>query len=377
MVSGKILNIVLNNFINDARVLKTSRSLYSTGNFVDVLALHKSGLPEHEIIDGLEVHRLKLLTKNLPKTKFFQLIKYLEFLFRSSIKYQNKYYAVHCNDLSALPIGYLLKKFSKNKVKIVYDAHEYETERDGMKPLMKKILKFFERRLIIHADNVICVSNEIANCYVKDYGISKPDLVLNCPYLKRQPKQNLFRDALGIRSDQKIFLYQGGLKSGRGIELLIEAFAKFEQDKNILLFLGFGPLESLIKNMSKKHSNILFHSEVPQKDLLRYTSSADYGVLFYEDTCLNHRYCSPNKMFEYLMAGLPVITSNLYEMKRLVESEGIGIVAKENTISGFNKALKSSLKQNYKKIQDNVEKVRMKYCWEEQEKSLLSIYEKL
>jgi len=111
--------------------------------------------------------------------------------------------------------------------------------------------------------------------------------------------------------------------------------------------------------------------------LLSYTSSADYGILFYEDTCLNHRYCSPNKIFEYLMAGLPVLTSNLYEIRRLVESEGVGIVAQENTVESFREAVIASLKQDYSAIQSNVFNARKIYCWEEQEKVLKAVYENI
>ncbi|MBD3843865.1 MAG: glycosyltransferase, partial [Campylobacterales bacterium] len=353
MSTKKIANIVLNNFTNDARVLKTSKTLNLQNFDVEVFALHKQGLAEEELIDDIKVNRLKLFTKNLPKWKPIQLLKYFEFVIRAFFRLRNTVDAVHCNDLNALPIGYLLKRFSKQPVKVVYDCHEYETERDGMKPFVKKVLKFFEKHLIKHADTVICVSNEIANCYETDYGIEKPKLVLNCPNLSEQPKQDLFRESLNIRSDQKIFLYQGGLKSGRGIELLVEAFSQLEQDDNVLVCMGFGPLDKLIKEASQTNKTIFFHPAVTQDVLLNFTSSADYGILFYEDTCLNHRYCSPNKMFEYLMAGLPVLTSNLYEMKRLVESESVGIVASENTVEGFKQAVENSLNQDYAEIQKN------------------------
>jgi glycosyltransferase involved in cell wall biosynthesis len=96
----------------------------------------------------------------------------------------------------------------------------------------------------------------------------------------------------------------------------------------------------------------------------------------YEDTCLNYRYCSPNKILEYLIAGLPVLVSNLYEMKRLVVTEGVGgIVAQENTVEGFKQAVAASLKQNYAMTQEDVFTARKKYCWEEQEKVSKDIYD--
>ena len=77
------------------------------------------------------------------------------------------------------------------------------------------------------------------------------------------------------------------------------------------------------------------------------------------------------------MAGLPVITSNLYEMKRLVETEEVGVVSEDNTVQGFKNAVKAPLKQDYQAIKRNVLKVRKKYCWEQQEKVLKKIYSDL
>ena len=138
--------------------------------------------------------------------------------------------------------------------------------------------------------------------------------------------------------------------------------------------MGYGPLEGLIKESSKEYENIYFHPAVPPDELLDFTSSADFGILFYENNCLNHYYCSPNKMFEYLMAGIPVLVSNLYEMKNLVEQYQIGIVATSNSVKGFTKSIEESLNQDYLRIVENVEKSRKLFCWEEQEKVLLDVY---
>jgi len=377
MSNKKILNVVLNNFVNDARVFKTSSSLSRKDHDVEIVAVHADGIPESETKYGFTVTRVKVTTKNFPKVRPVQLVKYFEFLVRVFFRYRNRVDVVHCNDLNAMPIGYLLKKFSRNKVKIVYDCHEYETERDGTSSFEKKVLKFVEKYLIKFADSVITVSDSIARCYSEDYGIDKPKLVLNCPMLVEQNKYDLFRRILGIRPDQTIFLYQGGLKGGRGIELILEAFSDLESDENVLVCMGYGPLESAIREKASDYKTIFFHPAVSQDVLLDYTSSADYGILFYEDTCLNHRYCSPNKIFEYLMAGLPVLTSNLYEVRRLVESEGVGIVAQENTVASFREAVTDSLKQDYPAIQANVFSARKRYCWEEQEKVLKEVYDNI
>lgn len=368
----KVANVVLNDFTNDSRVLKTTATLHRLGSEAIVVAMHNERLKQNESISGVNVHRIKLLTRPLPKWKPIQFFKYLEFLIKASWFYR-KVNIVHCNDLNALPVGILIKAFRKN-VKVVYDCHEYETEVYGLKGIEKRAKKWLERCLIRYADRIITVSDAIACEYSRLYEMDKPYLILNCPPYKEQQKLDLFREALGIRQDQTIFLYQGGFTKGRGIELILEAFSGLQSDQNVLVCMGYGQLEPLVRNYSEMNKNIFYHPAVSPDVLLDYTSSADYGVSFIEDSCLSYRYCLPNKMFEYLMAGLPVLSSNLPEMKRLVEAEAIGVVARENTVDGFRQAVNDTLMQEYCAVQENVVRAREQYCWEAQERVLEGIY---
>ena len=377
----KVTSIVINNFINDSRVLKENISLQKAGYEVQVVALHEEPLREHETVQNILVHRVKLKSRGWPKKKAIQILKYVEFIYKV-VKQYNKSDIFHCNDLNALPIGVIIKKFFNRDAKIVYDAHEYETELNGLRGTQKKLIKWLEQRLIKYADKVITVSDSIADEYVKLYDIEKPALVLNTPPYKEIQKKNIFRETLGIQKEQTIFLYQGGLSKGRGIEVLIEAFKSLttnqQQDSNaVIIFMGYGPLESLIRTKSQKYKNIYFHQAVSPDVLLDYTSSADFGISTIEDTCLNYRYCLPNKMFEYLMAEIPVIVSNLYEMKRFVESSKIGTVAKENTPDGLKRAIKESVKLDKEELHTNIQKLKSVYNWEEQEKVLLKVYKDL
>lgn len=371
----KVANLVLNDFTNDSRVLKTSLTLEKLGFECVVLAMHNTGLELKESISGVSVRRIKLRTRPLPKWKPIQLVKYLEFLLKAFWLHRDVD-IVHCNDLNALPIGVLIK-FFRNNVKLVYDCHEYETEVYGLKGIEKRAKKWLERCLIRHTDRIITVSDAIACEYSRLYEMDKPQLVLNCPLYKEQKKLDLFRENLGIRQDQTIFLYQGGFTKGRGIELILESFSRLQSDQSVLVCMGYGQLEALVKKYSENCSNIYHHSAVSPSVLLDYTSSADYGISFIEDSCLSYRYCLPNKIFEYLMAGIPILSSNLLEMRRLVDNEQVGVVAQENSIEGFRQAVVDSLSQDYSLIQKNVLNARKRYCWEEQEKVLEKIYEAL
>lgn len=370
-----IANVVLNDFTNDSRVSKISKTLGQAGHKVTVVAVYNEGLDEDSVAGGINVFRVRLRSRSWSKAKPVQLLKYLEFCLRCAWRYRN-YDVVHCNDLGALPIGVAVKLLW-GKAKVVYDCHEYETEIDSLGFLEKKLRKLVERSLIGLSDAVITVSDSIAKEYQRLYNIDKPALVLNCPVYYDPPRASVFRKDFGIRDDQRIFLYQGGLKTGRGIELLVESFSGLQGDDNVLVVMGYGALQGLVKESAEVSKTIFYQPAVEPDVLLDYTCGADYGILFYEDTCLNHRYCSPNKIFEYLMAGLPVLTSDLVEMRRLVEDEGVGIVAKDNSVEGFRDAVRSSLNQDYRLVYENVLRARRKYCWEEQEKVLLELYEKL
>jgi len=372
----KVTSIVLNNFKNDSRVLKENISLQKAGYAVQVVALHEEPLKEQEEVQNIPVHRIKLKSRNWSKNKFIQLLKYFEFIYRAVKGYKNSD-IVHCNDLNALPVGVIIKKFFNKNVKVVYDAHEYETEINGLKGIQKFLIKRLEKFLIKYADTVICVSDAIADEYVKLYGIKKPALVLNTPPYKNIEKKDIFRETLNISKEKTIFLYQGGLSSGRGIEILLDTFREMNDDKSVIVFMGYGVLEKLVQSASKEYDNIYFHKAVTPDVLLDYTSSADFGISTIEDTCLSYRYCLPNKMFEYLMVEIPVVVSNLYEMKRLVESNNIGVVASKNSPKGLGKAIQKASLLDDLVLRENIQKVKEIYNWEAQEKVLIKIYEEL
>lgn len=369
----KIINLVLNDFTHDSRVLKTSASLQGMGYEITVVAIHSLDLQEQEFFEGVPVHRIKLSSRLWSKIKLFQILKLVEFCIRFIFKYGREQ-IIHCNDLGGLFVGVMSKTFNWSQ-KLIYDSHEFAiNDIPNQSQLSIKIKYFIERFLIRFSDSVIVVSDSIANEYSRIYQIKKPHIVLNCPSYIDQFKNEIFRKKFGIRKNQIIFLYQGGLSEGRGIEVMLQAFEALSDDRCVLVCMGYGPLVSMVQSYASRQANIFYHPAVKHNLLLDYTSSADFGLLFYEDSCLNHRFCSPNKIFEYLMAGLPVITSNLFEMRRLVETELVGFVADNNSVDGLIRALNCAVNSDVWKIQNNVKRARGKYCWEEQENVLRTVY---
>ena len=373
----KIASVVFNPFTNDNRVAKGAKSLAENGYIVEVVAHLGENLKVTQYRDNYTIKRFIYFDRKISISKLSKLIIYFKWLKRV-VEYTKTFDIIHCNDLNTLPIGVIIKRFYNKNLKIVYDAHEYEiNDRPNEGKLSIKVKYFLEKSLIRYADRVITVSDSIADEYVKLYNIKKPALVLNTPSYKIIEKRDIFREKFNISRDKTIFLYQGGLDSGRGIEIILETFKELNNINAVIIFMGYGELENIIKETSKKYSNIYFHPAVNPDILLDYTSSADFGILFYENNCLNHYYCSPNKMFEYLMAKIPVIASNLYEMKRLIESNSIGVVAEKNTPQGLREAIERAIELDKRELQSSIQRVREIYNWEEQEKVLLQLYKEL
>lgn len=369
--------LVLNPFTNDSRVLKEAQSLKRAGYEPFVVALHESDLPERETVHGIDVQRVRLLSRGWPKVLPVQLFKYVEWLWRAFLL-ARKAAIVHCNDLPTLPAGAVARMLSLKRTRVVYDAHEFEINDVANEPRWKiRVKSLMERFWIRHADATMTVSESIAEEYVRMYGIAKPALVLNCPPLAPPPKADIFRSTLGIAKDAIIFLYQGGLAPGRGIEPIIDAFKRMPDDKRVVVFMGYGPLAGSIAHAAAASPNIYYHPAVSPDDLPSYTASADVGLCLIENLCLSYFYCLPNKLFEYIMASLPVVVSDLPELRRMVTDHAIGWIVPDDQENAINNAIQHIDRQALASCEQAMRRCREQYHWGEQENKLLQVYEKL
>lgn len=382
---NNVLSIVLNELTNDNRVLNQAHSLSNHGYNVTLLAVKKSksSLPLTEKIKNLQIIRIftGYGSKGIYK------VRYVRYIYRFFMHYQffpivldKRFDAIHCHDLSTLQYGFVAKLFRGKSVKLIFDAHEYETEKNSLYGLRKIRLKIKEKLLINSCDRVITVSNSIAKEYSKLYDIQKPTVILNCPIIDPKSeivKHDIFREKFNIPISTKIFLYQGYLYVGRGIEITLKAFNELKQADLALVFMGEGPELKKIKSDKLFGSSVFVHPFVSSKEIIKHTSSADYGISFIEDISLSDRYCLPNKLFEYIAAGLPVITSGLPEMEVFVKEYGVGVSSRENSVSGFMEAFKKLLTLDQETLDQNIKKTRKKFNWSTQEKILLNVYKDL
>lgn len=370
----KIYNIVLNDFRFDNRVLYTSLSLSRFGHDVTVLAIgdHLSnGRSTHR---GVKVNRIDLSNIKIDFFYLSLILKVVKFILicRKLSKDADVY---HCNDLYGLVVGISLK-LTNRKAKVVYDSHEFSPNDIPNQSRLSQFTRYcIEYFFIKFAVDVITVSGSISKEYSRLYNIREPIVMYNCPPMYLGKKSDYFRECFNIAKESRIFIYQGKLVEGRGIATLLSVFSELD-DKNCIVFLGYGPMERDIRIAASRFKNVFYHDAVSGEDLLYYTSAADFGLCPTEPTCLSEEYSLPNKFFEYLSVGVPVISSNLEEMKNFIDEYKIGYVVEKNDHDSFKRAILDVDNWCNNEIYDNIAAIRGLCSWEAQEVKLRSVYEK-
>jgi glycosyltransferase involved in cell wall biosynthesis len=371
LMRASVANIVFNEFRNDARVEKTCRSLAANGFAVTLFALSGEGLPAEEERDGFRVVRCP------GPGRLGSVIRMAFRLLWSAREFD----VIHCNDLEPFPLA-VMAKFLSGRGALVYDAHELETEKVSVRGLRKILSRWLEKALFSCADATITVGDEIADWYSARYAAERPQVVRNAPHLWKLKKTDLLRKRLSISPSTPIFLYVGSLQKGRTVEATLDAFTGAKD--RAIVFMGYGGtsvqgqrLERLVRETAQRESNLFFHEPVSQGELLDYVASADVGVSLIEDICLSYRYCLPNKLFEYGMAGLPVMVSDMPEMRMKIEEYQCGVICHELSPVGISDAAEEIIAMDCKAMAANARRMAEEHCWEKQEKKLLALYDEI
>lgn len=397
LADKKISMLVWNDFRNDARVLKEAETLQAKGARVTVFALQNPGLtPKFETLEsGVHVSRIGKALVSKPRSVavnvakldsvgivkiisliFSRLFAHLKFVWMVALSRAD---VVHIHDVNMLPTGWLASLLSRSKV--VYDAHEVSTGREGYRKV-KKLVAWVESKLMPRVDGVITTTRMRAKFFSRAYSIPTPVVLQNRPALIAAPVNNkrLHRE-LGLENGRKVVLYQGGLQAGRGLEILLEASQDFIGD-TAMVFVGGGRLLEKLRDQSRKlglEGRVFFIPTVSLAELPDYTASADVAVQPIENTCFNHFSTDSNKLFEYAMAGVPLVASNLPEIRAVVEQYNLGLLfepsSSEALVRSVNQLLVSdTLRAN---ISLSAKEVNKELSWLSQEQKLLELYERV
>ncbi|MGB3724202.1 MAG: glycosyltransferase [Glaciecola sp.] len=368
------LHIYPSNFKNESRIEKLTKTLSTLNIFSNIEMIGRGEMKPSINTNGVSLHLLG--GENNPCGILKKITGFINWYLCIAKHYWNTDIScVNAHSLSSLPICFLLSQ--RHKCTLIYDAHELETETNGLSGVRQKISKVVERWFIPKIDHTFVVSESIKQHYLNSYGAMQIDVVLNSPSPVVIDKHDIFRQTFNIKSHTKIFLYQGVISEGRGIELLLNTFSQSQNQKFAIVFMGYGQLVDKIKLASDQYDNIFYHDAVPPRTVLNYTSSADIGFSLIEDTCLSYRYCMPNKLFEYGMVGLPSIVSNLPEMKKYVEGYNAGFTLLENTQVALTDLLRSIDNSDLSVISKNAKEHALNNSWDVQAKTIKKTYASL
>jgi glycosyltransferase involved in cell wall biosynthesis len=293
---------------------------------------------------------------------------------------------IHVHDLGPLAAGARLARrwtTKDGRPPVVYDSHELYTEQQTRwTPREKLLWRVHERRWIRHADAVITVSGGIAQELQLRYRLAnRPTVILNSPSLVTALATD--GGAPDVRTDAgvveaRLAVYVGAVKPGRGVDRLVPALSAIPGWHLAIVGGGHGEhVQRLVAAAQACGVNRRLHvlPAVPAATLSSYLRSADVGVHPMERTCLNHELALPNKLFDYLLAGLPVAVSDLREMRTLVTREQLGTVFDPSDAPGTGRAILAAASSR-STARDRGELLQQ-LSWEAQTETLLRLYDQL
>lgn len=365
-VLSKVVLTVTNDLVVDQRVHRIAMSLRDMG--FEVLLIGRLLKSSMSVERPYQVKRFRLL---FNKSWLFyanynaRLFLYLLFL--------KKYDVVVANDLDTLPAAQLATEIRCKK--LVFDAHEYFTEVPELvdKPVIKKIWGLIEKMMVPKASKAYTVCTSLAEIYQQKYRIPF-EVIRNLPLktsnISKQPLKNKF-------PNKKIILYQGSVNKGRGLELMINAMHHL--NSVVLVIIGDGDIKNELEERVTNQNlvdRVHFTGRIPFHQLPMYTQSADLGISLEEDLGLNYRYALPNKLFDYIQAHVPLLVSDLPEMKAVVETYKIGKIVDKRNPEGLASIITPMLndEEQRKLWTNNLQMAAKELCWEREQEKLKTIY---
>lgn len=394
----KVCMFTPGSMLHDARIQKEAQALNERGYEVrivcieDYLVMEQYGddSPQWQAyfrsMQGIRTDRHVLKSRkwrNLPSSIRLALQSAemsLVFLL-ASIRIKADVY--HCHDL--IP-GFFtcIAKFI-HRGKLVYDAHEMEIEMMGAKGLARKMLGWYEGMVVKYSDARITVNDYIREFMEDRYG-KEVTVIENRPMMPENLDRNYLRNLLDIPEDTFVIMYVGFLSMARGIDKMVEAL-KYLPDNVKFYLLGTGRVNEfkrIVGELSGQHSltndRIVFIDPVPPNEVLNVLCGADLSVMLYQTVHTNNQINTPNKLFQSVAAGVPVLASNNMSFQNfLIREEGdLGVLVDESDPKDIADKVEYVMSNG---VKDELVRVLSKegiaYTWEGQKQKLLDLYESL
>ena len=371
---------------HDSRMKRECKTLERAGYSVIVVAMKPRGQENLQVIPGVEVVEIEVSLRASLPSRVLVGAKYGEYVLKA-IRYGLRSGAsvFHCHDLPTLPIGYYLSR--RLGTRLVYDARELWLGLE-MSGAQWAIWSIIERKMIHDADIVISTDKYRENWLQKRYGISNTVAIRNVPDLEatRIEEDVCLREglraSLGLPNNAILGVYFGGIYSRRHVHDIVACAALLPDHIHIAL-VGSGAPEYINKirgivDMHKLHKRVHLLPPVPSEMLISFVSTADFSFVLYDDKSLNNKLCSPNKLFESIAAGLPIMATANPLLKDIVAENRIGVciespVTPENLATG----VIDLLSMNMNAMRETIHRIGGTYVWENESTKLIAAYNAL
>lgn len=363
----KVIVSVINDLVSDQRVHKSCTTWVEMGAEVLLVGRKLRDSPELDN-RSYQTKRMRLIfNKGAIFYAEYNIRLFLLLLFRRCD-------ILLSNDLDTLLANYLVSRLKSKP--LIYDSHEYFTEVPELQGRSaKRVWERIEGWIFPKLKDIITVNKSIANIYSKKYS-KELYVVRNIPF-KDQSDYEISKSELGIDEDQRIIILQGaGINMDRGAEEAV--LAMNEVENAVLLIVGGGDVLPILKNMVRDEgleNKVKFIPRQTREILYAYTALADIGLSLDKDTNLNYRFSLPNKIFDYIQCGTPVLASDLPEVKNIVLTYNVGAIVEKHTPQFIGKVINQMLDANFKNShQEELEKAAKELVWENEKKVLIDIY---
>jgi glycosyltransferase involved in cell wall biosynthesis len=362
----RIIVSVTSDLVSDNRVHKVCTTLANMG-FNVLLTGRRLPLSLPLLPRPYSTKRFSLVFKKGP---FF----YAEYNFRLFVFLLfSKADILLANDLDTLPANFIASKLKQKP--LIYDSHEFFTEVPELigRPRVKQIWEWLERRMVPELKFAYTVCESIAKIYNEKYGVPFR-VVRNVPMAGTTSgkKEN--------GKTEKMILYQGAVNVGRGLEQAIHAMHFVENVR--LVIAGGGDIKTYLEKLVETENlsaKVIFTGRLPLEELVQLTPQADLGLSIEEDLGLNYRFALPNKLFDYIQAQVPVLTTNLPEMAALVSRYQIGEIISSLEPAHLAKKINEMLRDEIKRSvwKKNLEAAARELTWDNEEKVLQELFSDL
>lgn len=376
-----MLMLLLKGVSGDIRVLREAQCLADDG--FEVWVSHLGAAHSEVPAPNVRLVGLRLLMGQRPGAKagkvrqVVKAVEYLAHVVRLAITLKPA--VIHAHDLPCLVVGVLVRALSRTPC-LIYDAHELWPDMEGRSALEARMGRCFERWAIRRTTAVIAVNGLAAEVLKARYGPFRTLLLGNRAQPYDGPTDLSLRKAAQAAPEERVVLSLGRFSAGRGIRVLIEAVSLTDCPLR-LVFLGDGPLVPAIEDWAREFrvsSRVTVLPPVSQDILPAYIRGADLGVVLYEATCLNHRLAQPNKLFQFLEAGVPVVASNLPGVREVVQPLDTGELVDPGDPEAVARGLKRlAAPERRERCARNAREARASVLWSADAPRLLELYRDL